>query len=116
MCVVQQAPTSSSKLKGEGFCQRAAVAKLAQYLFLQDRQQAAALQAAKQLQSLKRIRFLAGECHAFLDEHTFCLSARHMTTFLCCTVLFWNSLQQLISVDAINDIRSSSFSVVHQLS
>ena len=31
-------------------------------------------------------------------------------------MLFWNSLQQLINVDAINDIRSSSFSVVHHFS
>ena len=85
MCVVQQAPTSSSKLKGESFCQRAAEAKLAQSLPLQGRQQATALQAAKHLQSKKRIRFPAGECHACLNAHTFCVLARHMTSFvLCC--------------------------------
>ncbi len=44
------------------------------------------------------------------------LSAFQHDTLLLCPVLFWNSLQQLNNVDAINDISSSSFSVVHHFS
>ena len=39
-----------------------------------------------------------------------------MTALFCVALCYFDSLQQLINVDAINDISSSSFPVVHQFS
>ena len=89
MCVVLPAPTSSSSLKGEGYCQRAAMEQPAQHLCLSRMCQAVAVQAAKHQGKQRRIRSLAGGCHVCLKAPFFCLLNKHkIRSVNCCTRRF----------------------------